>query len=218
MGAIVPDAIEDYVAQHTTPLSPLLEELVETTRRNKGVHSRMLSGHVQGVLLQMLVASTGARRVLEMGTFTGYSALMMAAALPDDGQLITCDLDPDALAIARSFFARSEHGHKITIRQGPALETLSTLEPPFDFVYIDADKEGYVSYYEAAIRLLAPGGIIACDNVLQRGRVLDPQDEEAQAVAAFNRHVRADPRVTDVVLPLGDGVTLIHLRPSPARG
>jgi len=218
MGAIVPDVIEDYLTGHTSPLPSLLDELIETTREKKGVLARMLSGHVQGVLLQMLVSSTGARRVLELGTFTGYSALMMAAALPDDGELVTCDADPDALAIARGFFARSEHGHKISVREGPAIESLRSLDPPFGFVYIDADKGSYIPYYEASIRLLAPGGLIACDNVLQRGRVLDRTDEAAQAIADFNAHVRADPRVTNLVLPLGDGIHLVHLRHADARG
>ncbi len=210
MGAIVPDPIEEYASRHTTPLPALLEELVAATHEQMGIHARMLSGHTQGTLLQLLVSATGAKHVLEIGTFTGYSALMMAAALPDDGKLIACDVDPNALATARKFIARSEHGHKIEVRQAPALETLKSLQPPFDFVYIDADKETYIPYYEAALPLLNPHGLIAVDNVLQRGRVLDPDDEIARDVAAFNDHVRKDPRVSVVLLPFGDGVTLIR--------
>ena len=112
---VVPEAIEAYAARHTTPLPPLLEELQATTRARMGARAQMLSGHIEGTLLQFLAAAVGARRILELGTFTGFSALMLAAALPEDGQLITCEIDPEALAIARSFFARSPHGHKIAV-------------------------------------------------------------------------------------------------------
>jgi len=158
----------------------------------------------------MLAAAIGARRVLELGTFTGFSALMMAAALPEDGRLITCDLDPEAIAIARSFFARSPHGHKIEVREGPALDTLKTLEGPFDFVFIDVDKENYMRYYEAVLPMLASNGLIAVDNVLWSGRVLDPEERDDKAIAAFNEHVQRDPRVTNVILTVRDGVMLIR--------
>ncbi len=148
--------------------------------------------------------------MLELGTFTGFSALMMAAALPPDGQLITCDVDPDATAVARSFFDRSPDGHKITIRLGPALETLRTLDGPFDLVFIDADKTSYPAYYEATLPLLAPNGVIAVDNVLRHGRVVDPTDEGDRQTAAFNDQVQRDPRVTNVILTIRDGVMLIR--------
>jgi len=177
-----------------------------------GALSGMLSGQLEGTLLQMLVASLGAKRVLEIGMFTGFSALMMAAALPDDGTLITCDVSPQAIAFAKRYFARSPHGKKIEVREGPALETLQTLRGPFDFVFIDADKLNYVNYYEAALALLAPNGVIAVDNVLWSGNVLDPKadDENAQAIVAFNRRVQEDARVTNVILTVRDGVTLIR--------
>ena len=209
---VVPEAIEAYAARHTTPLPPLLEELQATTRARMGARAQMLSGHIEGTLLQFLAAAVGARRILELGTFTGFSALMLAAALPEDGQLITCEIDPEALAIARSFFARSPHGHKIAVREGPALETLKTLQGPFDLVFIDADKTGYLAYYEAVLPLLAPNGLIVVDNVLRSGRVLDPQNENDRAIVAFNEHVQRDPRVVNVILTVRDGVMLIRRR------
>jgi caffeoyl-CoA O-methyltransferase len=207
---LVPEAIEAYAEQHTTPPPPLLAELFEKTRTELPDQATMLSGHVEGVFLQMLVASVGARRVLEIGSFTGGSALMMAAALPDDGELITCDIDPKTMAIARGYFDRSPHGQKIRQVAGPALETLKTLSGPFDFVFIDADKENYIGYYEATLPLLAPTGLIAVDNVLWSGRVLDPSDESDRAIVAFNDHVQRDARVTNVLLSVRDGVMLVR--------
>lgn len=212
MLTIVPEEIEDYVAAHTTTLPPLLDELMSLTREKMGPRSLMLSGQPEGLLLQTLVASLGARRVLEIGTFTGFSALMMAEALPDDGELITCDLAPDAIGIAKSFFERSPHGGKIEVREGPALDTIAALEGPFDFVFIDADKGNYTNYYEAALPLLSPNGVIAVDNVLWSGRVLDPQGDDDRAIVEFNRHVAADERVSQVILTVRDGVMLIRRR------
>ncbi|MBX5491557.1 MAG: class I SAM-dependent methyltransferase [Chloroflexi bacterium] len=210
MLTLVPEAIERYAVAHTAPLDPLLEELIATTRREFGGLAAMLSGPIEGTLLQTLVAVGGARRVLEIGTFTGFSALMMAAALPDDGELITCDVNPRHLAVARAFFARSPHGHKITVREGPALDTLRTLAGPFDLVFIDADKEAYPAYYEAVLPLLAPRGVIVVDNVLRGGRVLAPENAGDHAIVTFNAQVARDPRVRPVLLPLRDGVLLIR--------
>ncbi|MCH8814190.1 MAG: class I SAM-dependent methyltransferase [Chloroflexi bacterium] len=210
MVTLVPEEIEEYAGGHTTPLPELLDELVAVTREKMGGLSMMLSGQVEGTFLQMLAASLGAKRILEIGMFTGFSAQMMAAALPENGELITCDVNPQAIEIAKSFFARSPHGHKITVREGPALETLKTLEPPFDLVFIDADKENYTNYYEASLPLLGPNGIIAVDNVLWSGNVLDPKDESGKAIVAFNDHVQADERVTNVLLTVRDGLTLIR--------
>jgi len=207
---LLPDTIEDYALQHTTPLPPLLNELMATTRERMGRRAAMLSGPVEGALLQTLIAANGARRILELGTFTGFSALVMAAALPDDGQLITCDVDPEATTIARDYWARSPDGHKIELRLGPALETIRTLHGPFDLVFVDADKPAYKDYYEATLPLLAPLGVMVVDNVLRRGHVLDPQDEAARATAAFNDHVRQDPRVQHVLLTVRDGIMLVR--------
>ncbi len=212
MLTLVPEEIETYAGAHTTPLPPLLEELTEKTKEQMGALSMMLSGQTEGTFLQMLAAAMGAKRILEIGMFTGFSAQMMAAALPDDGELITCDLNPEAIKTAKSFFARSPHGHKITVKEGPALETLKTLEGPFDLVFIDADKPNYTNYYEAVLPLLSANGIIAVDNVLWSGNVLDPKEDQAKAIVAFNDHVQADERVTNVMLTVRDGLMLIRRR------
>jgi caffeoyl-CoA O-methyltransferase len=213
---IIDPDIEAYAARHTTPVPALLIELEARTEQEFGVLARMLSGQSVGMLLQTLVFATGARRVLEIGMFAGYSAQMMAAALPDDGQLITCDINPKAIALAEEFFARSPHGKKIEVHEGPALETMKALEAaqeaPFDLVFIDADKGNYLNYYEAALRLLSPRGIIAVDNVLWSGNVLEPKEPDDHAIVAFNAHVAADARVAHVLLTVRDGVMLVRRR------
>jgi caffeoyl-CoA O-methyltransferase len=146
--------------------------------------------------------------------FTGYSALMMAEGLPDDGRLITCDVDPEAESIARRYFSESSHGHKIEIRMGSALETLRAIEGPFDMAFIDADKANYSNYYEACLPLLRSGGLIVADNVLWSGNVLDPRDEDSRAIVAFNKLVQADSRVENVCLTVRDGMMLAWKRPS----
>jgi len=206
----VPEPIERYAMAHTTPLTPLLEELIDVTHEKFERQARMLSGQLEGTLLKMLIASTRARRVLEIGTFTGFASQMMAAALPEDGELITCDIDPKAIEIARSFFERSPHGRRISLREGRALETMRSLEPPFDLIFIDADKERYIDYYEEALRLLSPNGLIAVDNVLWSGRVLDPKEESDRAIVAFNEHVSRDERVVNVILTVRDGIMLVR--------
>jgi caffeoyl-CoA O-methyltransferase len=206
---ISPD-IERYVEQHTTPLPPLLAELVRETQTRFAERSGMLSGQVEGQLLQMLVAATGARRVLEIGTFTGFSALMMAAALAPDGELITLELSPEHAAFARSYFERSPDGGKIRLIEGPALESLKSLSGPFDFVFIDANKDGYEAYFDAALQLLADDGLIAVDNVLWSGEVIDPADDNGRAIVAFNEKIAKDDRVVQVITTIRDGVMLIR--------
>jgi caffeoyl-CoA O-methyltransferase len=161
----------------------------------------------------MLVRLAGARRVLEIGMFTGYSALMMAEGLPDDGRLITCDVDPKAIEMASRYFAESPHGHKIEVRMGPALDTIKSLEGPFDMVFIDADKGNYSNYYDACMPMVRPGGLIAADNVLWSGRVLAPEDDDTRSIVAFNEKVQSDPRVENVCLTVRDGVMLAWKRP-----
>jgi caffeoyl-CoA O-methyltransferase len=212
MITLVPEQIEQYAADHTSPLPPLLDELIAETEREFGEQARMLSGRIERTLLQMLIAATGAMRVLEIGMFTGFSAQMMAAALPGDGRVITCDVDPKAIAIAKRYFARSPHGHKIDVREGPALETMKSLAGPFDLVFIDADKGNSINYYEAALPLLPPAGLIVVDNVLWSGRVLDPREPDDKAIVAFNAHVRADERVSHVLLSVRDGIMLVRRR------
>jgi predicted O-methyltransferase YrrM len=210
MAFIVNEQVEDYAAEHTSELHDLFERLAEETRE-KTTAPQMMVGRIEGGFLAALVRLTGAKRILELGTFTGYSSIAMASALPPEGRIITCDVDPDATAIARRYMDESGHGDKIEIRLGPALETISTLEGPFDIVFIDADKPNYEAYYEAALPLLAENGLVIADNVLWSGRVVEPDgDESTQAIKAFNEHVKNDDRVVSVMLTVRDGMTLIQ--------
>jgi caffeoyl-CoA O-methyltransferase len=210
---IVEPQVEEYAEAHTTPDGELFERLAEETRA-KTTAPQMMVGRIEGRFLATLVALSGARRVLEFGTFTGYSSISMASALPADGKVITLDVDPEATAIARRYMDESGHGDKIEIRLGPALETLQDLEGPFDLIFIDADKPNYVNYYEAALPLLADDGLLIADNVLWSGRVIeDDGDESTRAIKEFNEHVRVDDRVLSVMLTVRDGMTLIRKRP-----
>ena len=212
MAFIADEQVEAYAVEHTTVLLDLFERL-EAETREKTTAPQMMVGRLEGGFLAALVALTGAKRILELGTFTGYSSISMATALPDDGRIITCDVDPDATSIARRYMDESGHGHKIEIRLGPALETIETLDGPFDLVFIDADKPNYENYYEAVLPKLADDGLLIADNVLWSGRVVEPDgDESTQAIKAFNEHVRNDQRVTAVMLTVRDGMTLVRRR------
>ena len=212
---IVPDPIERYAEEHTTPPEPLLAELAQETRETLE-SPQMLTGTVEGRFLELLVYASGARRVLELGTYSGYSALSMAAGLPPGGRIDSCELDESRAAVARRYIGQSPYADRIQIHLGPALETIGRLEGEFDFVFIDADKPNYVNYYEAVLPRLAERGFIAADNTLWSGRVLDDADDDegTRAIKAFNEHVKSDPRVTSVMLSVRDGVTLIR----PKRG
>jgi len=203
----ISDEIEAYADARSTPESALCRELAEETRA-KATNPQMMIGNTEGLFLRALVRATGARRVLEIGTFTGYSALAMAGGLPEDGKLITCDIDPETSAIASAFWARSPYGARIELRLGPALDTIHGLDGPFDLAFIDADKGGYIDYWEAIVPIVRKGGVIVADNVLWSGRVLDPQEPDDKALAAFNKHVAADDRVEQVMLPVRDGITV----------
>jgi caffeoyl-CoA O-methyltransferase len=209
MKLLIHEDVDRYVHEHTHPRPALFEELREVTYRELEA-PQMQVGRVEGGFLKMLVALTGATRVLEVGTFSGYSALCMAEALPDHGELVTCDVDPKATAIAQSFFDRSPHGKKIRIALGPALDTIAALPDDLvlDLVFIDADKENYANYYDALLPRLRRGGLAVIDNTLWSGSVLDPQTDSAKAIAAFNAKVQADPRVENVLLSVRDGMML----------
>ena len=210
MAFIVDERVEEYAAEHTTELHELFERLAQETREKTTV-PQMMVGRIEGGFLAALVRLTRATRILELGTFTGYSSIAMATALPPDGRIITCDLDPETTAIARRYMDESGHGDKIEIRLGPALETISTLEGPFEIVFIDADKQNYEAYYEATLPLLAGNGLLIADNVLWSGRVVeDDGDESTRAIKDFNEHVRNDPRVVSVMLTVRDGMTVIQ--------
>ncbi len=210
MSEIVPGKIERYVESHTSPLSGLLEELIKETHE-KTPSPQMLTGRVEGRILRMLVTISRARRVFEIGTFTGFSALMMAEGLPKGGELITCELTTNNAAIAQKYFDRSPYGRKITLRIGPALDTMKTIpDETIDFVFIDADKNAYPQYYEESMRILRPDGIITADNTLWGGKALEPDDEESRAIAAFNDRVSKDDRAEKVMLTIRDGIYLIR--------
>lgn len=211
MLTLVPEAIEEYARAHSEQPSPLLEELREETYAKMNA-PQMQVGALEGGFLRMLVRISGARRILEVGMFTGYSALMMAEGLPDDGELITCDINPEAEAVAKRYFARSPHGEKIHVRMGPALETIRSLSGPLDLVFLDADKENYANYFDAALPLVRQGGLIVADNTLWSGRVLEPKAESDKAIVAFNDKVAKDPRVETVQLTVRDGMTLMWKR------
>jgi caffeoyl-CoA O-methyltransferase len=172
----------------------------------------MLTGTIEGRFLEFLVYATGARRVLELGTYSGYSAISMAAALPAEGRIDTCEVEEQHAAVAHRYIEEAGLSDRITIHLGPALETIARLEGEFDFVFIDADKENYVNYYEAVLPRLTERGLIAADNTLWSGRVLDESDdsEATLVIRAFNEHVRSDDRVVSVMLTVRDGVTLIR--------
>jgi caffeoyl-CoA O-methyltransferase len=205
--------VEQYAVEHTTPEPPWFATLAEETR-NATRAPTMMVGTLEGRLLTALVALHRPRSVLEIGTFTGYSALSMAEALPADGRIITCDISEEHLAIARRHIAASPYAGVIEIRSGPALETIATLPGPFDLVFIDADKTSYSAYFEATLAKLAPDGVILVDNTLWSGRVLDPAitDPDTAAITAFNDQVLADDRVEVVMLTVRDGVSLIRHR------
>ncbi len=213
MKLFVPDDVEQYAHDHTKPLAPLFDELRTYTYSNVA-SPQMQVGRVEGSLLQMLVALCSARRVLEIGTFTGYSALCMAEALPDDGELLTCDNDEEVTAIAAQFFERHPAGRKITVKLGDALDTVQALpnEPFFDLVFVDADKSRYPDYYEAIVPRLRHGGLLVFDNVLWSGEVLAPETEDAKGIAALNDRITADEQVDNVMLTVRDGVMLTRKR------
>jgi caffeoyl-CoA O-methyltransferase len=206
---IISPAIEEYCRAHSLTTSPLRDELFVYTHAHCQM-PQMLTGPLEGAFLAMLVRLTQARRIVEIGLFTGYSALSMAEALPTSGRIVSCEISEQNAAIARRFFDRSPHGGKIEIRMGPALKTLESLAGPFDLAFVDADKENYIAYFEALVPKLAPGGLIVADNVLWSGKVLDPKEASDRAIAAFNDHVARDPRVEVVMLPVRDGVSLIR--------
>src|SRR4051812_4455637 len=207
MTSFIDQKVEQFAREHTTAESDLFVRLREETQRTME-SPQMQVDRIEGEFLKMLVRLTGARLILEIGTFTGYSALMMAAGLPENGRLITCEVDPEAEAIARRYFAESPHGSKIDLRIGLALETIKGLTGPFDLVFIDADKPNYSNYYETSLALLKPGGLIIADNVLWSGKVIDPKEENDHAIVAFDKLVHSDPRVDNVCLTVRDGIIL----------
>lgn len=212
--------LDRYILDHTEPEDPLLHELDRETHL-RTVAPRMVSGHLQGKLLEMVVRMVHPRRILEIGTFTGYSALSMAAGLDDDAVLHTFEVDDELEELIRSYFDRSPHGRKIRLHIGSALELAPALDERFDLVFIDGDKREYPDYYRMLMGdrdgrpLVHAGSVLLADNILWSGKVVEPVahgDRHTQALLEFNRMVVADPRVENVILPLRDGLNLIRVR------
>ncbi len=205
MDRIVPSEIEEYAAAHSTPMHPLFAELREETFADTDA-PQMQVGPIEGRLLTLLARMANAKLAVEVGTFTGYSAICIAEGLVDGGRLITCDIDPDTTAIARKHWARCPWGDRIELRLGPATETLSGIEGPIDFVFIDADKTNYSNYWNALVPKVRSGGLLVVDNVLWSGSVLKPETDSAKAICALNDLVTSDDRVEHVLLTVRDGM------------
>ncbi len=214
MNTLVSADIEAYAQAHSIPESDLCRALREETQRRMEA-PQMIVGPLEGAFLKMTTQLVQATRVLEIGMFTGYSALCFAEALPANGTVLTCEVDEESAAIARRYFSRSPIGKKIEVRMGPALETMRYLKGPFDLIFIDADKVNYVNYYRRALDLLSPQGVILIDNVLWDGDVLKqpPPDEKTAAIQELNRVVSSDPRVSAVLVTIRDGVLVIRRAP-----
>lgn len=211
MQRLISQNIEAYASANSRPVPELLDELRDYTHKHIDL-PQMQVGPLEGNVLKVLARITGAKRIIEVGTFTGYSGLMMASGLPSDGELITCEIDPKVAEVAQSFFDRSPHGKKIHIKLGPALESLAGLNGPFDMAFIDADKVNYTNYFNAILPMMRPGGLIVIDNVLWSGNVLQSEDEMSEstkAIAAFNEHISDLVEHDRVMLTVRDGMTLV---------
>jgi caffeoyl-CoA O-methyltransferase len=204
--------LHDYLTAHATPPDHVLSELADETERRFGASAGMQIGPEQGTFMTLLARLTGARSAIEVGTFTGYSAICVARGLADGGKLICCDVSEEWTSVAREYWQRAGVADQIELRLGPAAQTLSALAADviFDFAFIDADKTGYVEYWDLIVPRIRPGGVLLVDNTLSHGRVVDPLevDEDVRGVREFNDHASADARVELVLLPIGDGLTL----------
>ncbi len=213
MEYLVNEAVEDYAFLNTGAEPPLLQELIDSTNENMGWPQK-LSGRLVGRTLKMLSAIHQPKNALEIGMFTGYSALSIAEGMPEDGKLICCETNPRAIDFAKTFYARSEHGHKIDVIFGRALDTLEQLEKtmtePLDFTFIDADKRNYLNYYLKVKELTRPGGLIILDNVLWSGKVLQPESEIDDTLVETNRLIADDPDVENVFITLRDGLNVVR--------
>lgn len=211
---LLSEALTAYVHDHASPGPAIFDRLRAETHASLEM-PQMQVGRVEGAFLKLMVQITGAERVLEVGTYSGYSAMSMASGLPDGGKLITCDIDPVATSVARRYWDESPWGDKIELRLGDAVESLANMVAAgetFDLVFIDADKGNYVNYYEHALNLVPSGGVILADNTLWSGKVISPEADSDHAIVAFNKHVVDDERVEQVLLSVRDGVMLARKR------
>jgi caffeoyl-CoA O-methyltransferase len=207
--------IHGYLLDHSTPIDEIQQALIDETVALGGISIMQISPE-QGSFMTMFTRLIGARDAVEIGTFTGYSSLAIARGLPADGHLLCCDVSEEWTDTARRYWDRAGVADRITLEIGPAAETLAALPEgeQFDLAFIDADKPGYIEYYEQIVKRLRPNGVILVDNVLFHGSVIDPEarDDSAQGIRDFNDHVIADPRVECVMLAIGDGLTFIRRR------
>ena len=206
---LVDESIEEYASSHTSTEPALLLDLIEKTHTGMKL-PQMLTGRVEGRLLRLLVQLLQPKLIVEIGTFTGYSALSMAEGMPEGGKIITCDIDPEAQRYAQAAFDAYPYGSMIELRMGPAIDTIRRIDEPIDFSFIDADKEGYPEYYEELLPRTRAGGLILLDNALMSGRVLNPNDDASRAVARLNDRIAQDERVEHVFLPVRDGVLIVR--------
>lgn len=212
MLTLVDEMVEIYARAHSTPVPELLIELRKYTYDHIDL-PQMQVGPLEGMFLKLLARVSRATRILEIGTFTGYSALMMAAALPEDGELVTCEIDPKIASVAQRFFNRSPDAAKIKLKVAPASKTLHSLEPQsFDMAFIDADKENYINYFKQTLPLMRKNGLIVVDNVLWSGKVLQPTEEQeasTKAISAFNDFLSKEAKLEKIMVTIRDGMTLI---------
>ncbi len=206
---LVHEAIEDYAFLSTGAEPELLQELIDATNENMGWPQK-LSGRLVGRTLSMLSHLVQPKNALEIGMFTGYSALSIAEGMPDDGKLICCETNPRAIDFAKTFYDRSPHGHKIEVIFGRAMDTLDQLDMELDFTFIDADKRNYLNYYERVLEMTRPGGLIVLDNVLWSGKVIQPESEIDDVLVELNQRIAADSNVENVFLTVRDGVNVVR--------
>lgn len=211
MAGLISDGLENYISSHSESGGAVEKELRNETLA-LGSSSGMMSGDSVGNFLKLIVKINQCKRVLEIGTFTGYSALMLASGLQENGELITCDINSETSNIAKKYWAKSPHGKKIKLVLGPAIESMEKLEGKFDLIFIDADKNNYLNYYKKAKDLLTEKGIIIIDNVLWSGRVLNPEDKQSTSIDNFNKFVNEDKDYWNTIVPIRDGLMVVTRR------
>ncbi|MEC7920726.1 MAG: class I SAM-dependent methyltransferase [Chloroflexota bacterium] len=211
MAGFLSEELEKYISDHSEKTG-LNEQSLRDETLKLGPPSAMMSGDSVGNFLKLIIKINSCKRILEIGTFTGYSALMMAAALPSNGKLITCDVNKETSEIAKKYWAKSPHGSKIELHIGPAIETINNLEGEFDLIFIDADKNNYSNYFEICKNRLSKNGLIIADNVLWSGKVLKPEDDQAKSIDSFNKLVNGDNEFWNTIVPIRDGLMIIKKR------